>query len=144
MPYQFFAVPVLDSETLAAELNKFLSSNKVIEVDKQLVESGAMSYWSFCVKYLEGDAPNKRNLKYPEKVDYREVLSAEEFKKFSAFRIIRKQIATDEALPAFAIFTDAELAAMATAEKLTKESLLEIKGIGEKKVTKYGLKFVDI
>lgn len=143
MPYQFFNVPIIESGPATEELNSFLRSSKVVEVEKQFVVLGTMAYWAFCVKFLEGAAPNKRNLKYPEKIDYREVLSAEDFKRFSDFRVLRKQIAAEEALPAFAIFTDAELAAIAKIEKLTAENLLEIKGIGEKKVAKYGSKFIE-
>lgn len=142
MQFKLFTVSVLDTEPENEKLNQFLSSHKVIEVDKQLISLHGMHYWTFCVKYLIGEVPTRNNLKYPEKIDYREVLSENEFKRFANFRTIRKQLADSEALPAFAIFTDAELAEMAKFEILTKATMLEIKGIGEKKMQKYGEKFL--
>lgn len=141
MQFKIITVSALESET--EELNTFLSSHKVIEVEKQLMTQNNQSYWTFCIKYLVGEIPARNNLKFPEKIDYRENLSAEEFKRFSHYRTIRKQIAFDESLPAFAIFSDAELAAMAKTESLTKEVMMAIKGIGEKKLQKFGAKFIN-
>lgn len=143
MPYQFFTVPILASEAGTEALNKFLSTHKVIEISKEMVQQDGMAYWSFCVKYLEGAPPTERNLKYPQKIDYREILSEKEFEKFARYRAIRKQLATDNALPAYAIFTDAEMAEMAKVETITTASLLEINGIGKKKVEKYGQYFIQ-
>ena len=45
-----------------------------------------------------------------EKVDYKLVLSEADFSLFSRLREIRKQIAIADAVPAYAVFTDEELA----------------------------------
>ncbi len=140
MQIKIFTVPIIDGEIANNEMNTFLASNKVVEIEKQLVSLPTMGYWTFCVKFLLGDIPG-RNLKYPEKLDYRTVLSEEEFKRFSKFREIRKQLAQKDALPAFAIFTDAELSEMAKVEVLSTAYLAQIKGIGEKKIEKYGSHF---
>lgn len=142
MPYTIITIPVLDSEKEIEKLNGFIQSHKVIEVEKQVVQVGKNSYWTFCVQYLLGNVPNRNNLKYPEKTDYKELLSEEEFKRFAHFRNIRKQLATDEAIPAFTIFTDAELAEMAKQNPLTENTMQGIKGIGEKKMQKYADKFI--
>jgi len=143
MQIKIFTIPILGGETENEALNVFLNSHKVVELEKQLIPGNTMSYWSFCVKYLVGDTPG-RILKYPEKVDYRKELPEVEFKPFAKFREIRKQIAQQEAIPAFAIFTDAELAEMAKLEILSIENIQSIKGIGEKKLEKYGLKFIEM
>jgi superfamily II DNA helicase RecQ len=141
MLFKIITVSAIESQE-ENELNSFLSSHKVISIEKHLMTENNQNFWTFCIQYMEGDPPNKNNLKYPVKIDYREVLNAEEFIRFSDFRKIRKQLALDEALPAFAIFNDAELAEMAKAEALSLASMLGIKGIGDKKVEKYGIKFI--
>lgn len=143
MQIKIFTIPVIGGEKDNDSMNAFLAGHKVVELDKEMVVLSNMNYWTFCIKYLQGDTPG-RNLKYPEKVDYRTILNEEEFKRFSNFREIRKQIAQKEALPAFAIFTDAELAQMAKLEQVTKANLADIKGVGVKKIEKYGAQFITI
>lgn len=48
----------------------------------------------------------------------------------------------EEAIPAFAIFTDEELAGLAKLNELTVSKMLTVKGIGEKKTERYGQKFI--
>ena len=78
-----------------------------------------------------------------QKVDYRQVLDEATFQRFSRMRELRKQLALEEAVPPFAIFSDAELAALAKVEPLTIAAMLGVKGVGEKKVEKYGARFTE-
>ena len=142
MPFKIFTIHILESAAGTAELNQFLNSHRIIEVKSSAMVVRENGYWSFSIQYTEGEAPARNNLKFPEKVDYKQSLSSEVFSRFSQFRVIRKQIALEEGIPAFAIFTDAELAEMATPEKLTLEITKAIKGIGEKKIVKYAPKFI--
>ncbi len=64
------------------------------------------------------------------------------FQQFSKLREIRKKVAAEESIPAFAVFTDEELAAMAKLETITKKDMLSIKGIGDKKVERYAEHFL--
>lgn len=57
MPYQFFLIPVRQADEAAAAMNQFLSTRRVLSVDRRWVDQGADSFWSFCVDYL--DAPPK-------------------------------------------------------------------------------------
>jgi superfamily II DNA helicase RecQ len=76
------------------------------------------------------------------KIDYREVLDVVTFKRFSDMREIRKRVGLDEGVPPYAVFTDAELAELAKMEVVTSEVIKNIKGIGEKKLEKYGHHFI--
>lgn len=76
------------------------------------------------------------------KVDYKGVLSPEEFARFTSFRRIRKQIADSEAIPAYAVFTDAELAELSKLSELSLETMRKVPGIGKKKLEKYASAFV--
>ena len=76
-------------------------------------------------------------------MDYKTVLDENTFLKFSILREIRKKIALDEGIPAFAIFTDEELAGLAKLPEITPKSMGSIKGIGEKKIEKYAKFFMD-
>ena len=114
------------------DLNRFLRSKKVLEVENQLVNHAQNAYWCFCIKYLDDEAKEREK----KRVDYRQVLDELSFKRFSTMREIRKQLAKEDAVPAYAVFTDEELAALARIEDLTILTMQKIKGIGEKKVEK--------
>lgn len=127
------------------EMNHFLRANKIIDIKKELAAMDGNSCWTFCITYMLPNRPaepDNARLGGSGKVDYKEVLEPTAFERFSQLRKIRKKVAEDEAVPAFAVFTDAELAEMAKLEEITPASLEKIPGIGKKKIEKYGNAFV--
>lgn len=140
MQIKLFTIPIGDSGAAVEEMNRFLRGNKILEVQNQLISHENGAYWCFCVRYIEktfipSDAPKG-------KVDYKQVLDEATFKKFSRLRDIRKKVAADEGVPAFAVFTDEELAGLAKLETITPKSMLSVKGIGDKKVERFAKHFV--
>ena len=117
-------------------LNRFLRGHKILQVEQQFVPEGSNSSWTFCVRYVEEQPrakPGKR-----VKRDFKSELSTEAFARFVALRKIRKQLAEEDAVPAFAIFTDEQMAELAKLEQLTLNNMQTVKGIGDKKTAKYG------
>jgi len=141
MQIKIITVPVSDTGVFTLELNNFLKNNKILEVEKQLVSNDNGAYWCFCISYI--DTAYKEFIKSNKKVDYREVLDDATFKKFSTMRALRKKIAADDGIPAFAVFTDEELAELAKLDTLTKGNMLSIKGIGDKKIEKFADLFIE-
>ena len=109
MQIQFFTIPIHDDGAWAEELNRFLHSHRVLEVEREFVQAGGASCWCFCVRCLDGNPAFKGGAER-KRVDYKEILDAPTFAKFAALRARRKQIAADEGIPAFAVFTDEQLA----------------------------------
>lgn len=138
MQIKIYAIPLPGGETQTEEMNLFLRSKKVLEVSEQVVSNERGAYWCFRIRYLDEAPAGER-----QKVDYREVLDKETFQRFSRLREIRKQVALDESVPPFAIFSDAELAELAKTDPLTPAAMRGVKGIGEKKVEKYGARFTE-
>lgn len=124
-------------------MNKFLRSHKVVKTDKELIRDEQQSYWTFCITYLQGQTQEQNSVS-KEKVDYKEVLDEKAFKMFSDLRALRKQIAQNDAVPAYAVFTDAELAEMTALPTFDEKSLQGINGIGNKRAEKYGRTIVDM
>ncbi len=140
MQIKVFNIQIPGGESMNEEMNVFLRSKRIIEVEDHIVQNGPCSFWSFSIKYLEDVTISERD---KPKVDYRQTLDAETFKRFSALREIRKQVAKDDAVPAYAVFTDEELSEVAKLYPLTAEGMKQIKGIGEKKIEKYGHFFLQ-
>lgn len=62
---------------------------------------------------------------------------------FEALRDIRMQIAQMEKVPPFVIFSDAALKDMCAKQPKTSEEFLQVSGVGEHKLKKYGLEFIQ-
>jgi len=138
---KLFTIPVGDSGTAQEEMNRFLRGNKILEVQNQLISNENGAYWCFCVRYIEkAFIPAAEEPK--GKVDYKQVLDEATFKKFSKLREVRKKAAADEGVPAFAVFTDEELAGLAKLETITEKSMYTVKGIGDKKVERFAKYFI--
>jgi superfamily II DNA helicase RecQ len=141
MQIKIFSVPIPFSETANEELNAFLRSKKVLKIDEEVVSDSGGTYWVFCVHYIiDGIAPDYGER---EKVDYKKVLDVATFQRFSRMREIRKQLAAEDDVPAFAIFKDFELAELAALPEITLQAMKKIKGIGTKRVDKYGEKLIQ-
>ncbi len=100
----FFTIPALTPAQAQAELNQFLLSHRVVNIEKQWVANGAASFWSLCLTVLEGPGPLPPALRAPgqggqssartnTKVDYREVLSEPDFAAFAELRNLRASLA---------------------------------------------------
>ena len=130
-------MPAMPGEDDTEVLNLFLRSHRVIDVKSECVNIDGSAYWSFCVKYLDAlvQNPEKRNT---AKIDYKEILNDEEFARFAKLREARKVISEREAIPAYAVFTNEELAEIAKIDSPTITEIKKINGIGKNKAEKYG------
>ena len=136
MQIRVFTIPALSGQELQEEMNKFLRGHRVVEVKQQY--DADRGFWTFAVNYIEGSQPvNNTPAIRSEKVDYKTVLSPECFEVFTKLREARKQIAKDESVPAYAIFTDKELADITQLTDLTPAAMLKIDGINHGRVDKY-------
>jgi superfamily II DNA helicase RecQ len=142
MKFEFFSVPACSPEQGQQELNAFCGRHRIVSIEKQFVLNGEQSYWAICVSYLENGkkttAPGK------SKVDYREILEDHEFAVFAKLRSLRKNLAEKEGVPAYALFTNEQLADMVRGRVTSLSDMSSIEGIGKGRLDKYGKRFLDI
>ena len=140
MPFSFFVVSLIDNREAAEELNAFLGNHRVVHVERRWIEQGSQSAWAFCIEYIESrgerGAIPKSGLSR-NRIDYKTILSSEEFTIFSLLRELRKELSQQEAVPVYALFNNEQLAQMVQRRCSTKTDLLGIEGIGEARVDKY-------
>lgn len=145
MQFQMFTIPaVRANDSAVEELNQFLRSHRVVNVDRQLINDGQNSYWTFCVSWLPAGSPGpKASRSSKPRVDYRQVLNEHDFAVFARLRTLRKELAEAEGVPAYALFTNEQLAEMVRRKAATPTALAEIQGVGEGRVAKYGEAFLS-
>ena len=141
MQFKLFSIPATGDAAAEEELNGFLRSHRAVSVQKELVQGGQTACWCFCVEYLLGSAPEGKG-GGRQRVDYKEILSAEDFAVFVRLREARKELAGKEAIPVYAVSTNEQLAEMAKSHAATLADLKKIDGFGDAKAEKYGETFL--
>lgn len=123
MNYKIFNIPVPENQSETTHLNSFLNGIKVVSCTKELVTVDKAVFWSFVIEYYSD--PKKSISDHPikkEGVDYRELLSEEDF----------------------AIFSNEQLAQMVITKTTSKNQLSTISGIGEKKLEQYAPPMLEL
>lgn len=135
-------------EAAAQSLNSFLGSRSVLGVDRRWVDQGPNSYWAFCVDYQTSaesiTSPGSLKQSGRQKIDYRAVLPADQFAVFSQLRDLRKELAQQDAVPVYTIFTNEQLADMVRNSARSLADLEQIAGIGDARVAKFGERFLHV
>lgn len=123
-----------------ADLNAFLAAHRVLRTEHQF-ENGQ---WCFLVEYDERSESALGRLGRGPKVDYREVLSEDDFAVFSKLRDVRKQLADDEGVAVFAVATNEQLAQFVREHVRDMSGLKAISGFGAARAEKYGAAFLKV
>jgi superfamily II DNA helicase RecQ len=144
MPFEFIQVPATGQGNAKDELNRLLRGGRIASVRKEFVAHGEDSFWAFCIEYLDGPAGGGRGASGGPKVDYKEVLNEADFAVFSRLRDLRKVIAEKEAVPAYAVFNNEQLAAMVTGKVDSLAAMGKVEGVGAARVEKYGAAFLQV
>lgn len=124
-------------------MNRVLASERIVFTERNFVADGANSFWAICIGTEGRDVSTKGSGKSQEKVDYREVLSPEDFASYVRLRDLRKQISQRDAVPPYAVFTNDQLATMVQQKVASKTALGQIEGIGPARVEKYADVFLN-
>lgn len=69
-------------------------------------------------------------------------LDADDAELFERLRALRKRLAAEATIPPYMVFSDATLRGMCLARPRTSEALLEVQGVGARKLERYGEEFL--
>jgi superfamily II DNA helicase RecQ len=142
MRYRFFKIPVMDPDEAEAALNRFCAEHRVASVERHFVADGHASFWAVCVCHTEPSeklaAPRK------SKIDYREVLDDKDFTVYAKLRSLRKTLSEREGLPAYALFTNEQMADMVRRRVTSLAALGELEGVGKARVERFGEAFLEV
>jgi superfamily II DNA helicase RecQ len=140
--YKFFIISVKNQLEAEEEFNRFLRSGNIINITKEFVPQGDNSFWYMAVEYHTGagtSTPEKR-----ARIDYREILSPEDFALYAKLREWRKDVAEKEGTQLFNVFTNDQMAKIAEKKIVSAEGLKRISGVGDARIKKYGAAVIKI
>ncbi len=147
LQYKFFMINAIEPLESEDELNRFLRSVRVVNVQREFVAHGDSQFWYLSVEYLSNQSGNIRdNIRSDRKskIDYKGILSDDDFAVFVKLRDWRKKVAEEEAIPVYTIFTNDQLAQISQKRVMEKASLQQISGVGDARVKKYGDDVINI
>jgi len=144
MNIKFFTIPINNLDTATEELNKYIRQHNVVEFEKHLVQNESGTFWCIYLNTQSDNNAHKIIVKDKEIVDYKEILTEPQFKLFLELREIRRKLAKQDSVPAYAIFLDKELAEISKLETITISNIKKINGVGEKKIEKYGEQIINL
>lgn len=144
MQIKLFTMPVFGGEQVEEELNKFLRSHRVLQLERHYVaEQGG--YWAMLVEYADTDPiaeapPQGRR----DRKDPMAELSDDEKVRYNVYRDIRKKLSLDKAIPPYLIFTNDELAILAHLPVVNEETIKGLKGIAPQRMKDYIAYFYNV
>lgn len=137
----FFVSPFSEPSS-HAELNNFLKSRRIINVEKRLIDGERGTGWVFLVEYSDNEGA-KPSYTMSAKVDWRDVLNPSQFAVYDLLRKKRKKIGEKTKIPLYGILSNEQLALMAQNPPKTKEEFIKIKGVSEQKYKQFGEEFLE-
>jgi len=111
--YVNFYVSPSGEKSATDDLNAFLRSLRIINVEKRLIDGECGTGWVFLVEYgtAATESRNSPNASSP-RMDYREVLNPVEYALYDILRSLRKELAEKSGVLVYAVFTNDQLAGM--------------------------------
>ncbi len=135
MQYRLFQFP-LPTDPELAELNAFLSSHRIATVRQEIVSTAGGSMLVFVVEMASSTSSIPKNGS-KTRIDYRDVLSDSDFRVFSELREMRKELAAQDGVPVYAVFSNAQLAEIVQKKVKCRADFSKVDGIGQARVEKY-------
>ena len=110
--FMTFFISPFSELSASAELNNFLKSHRIINVEKRLIDGERGTGWVFLVEYTDVEG-GKSAYTMSSKVDWRDVLNPSQFAVYDFLRKTRKEIGDKTKIPLYGIFSNEQLALMA-------------------------------
>jgi len=138
--FQTFFLSPFGEPSACEDLNRFLRSHRIVNVEKRMVDGERGTGWLFLIEYGQENKGAPPAAK--DRVDYREILSEQEYALFERLRQLRKELAEKNGVPVYSVFTNEHLAAMVKSPPKTLLDLQKLNGVGEARVKQYGEPFL--
>jgi ATP-dependent DNA helicase RecQ len=119
----------------------YLSDDEYPVLYPEEAASAVLGGETVIMKFAKEVPKEKKKTKVPKAV----AASAEDIDRglFEKLRALRMEIAREEKVPPYIVFSDKTLAAMCARMPRNREEMLEVSGVGEAKYAKYGERFLE-
>ena len=144
MKNKFFKIPVSNPNPIETELNSFCSTHSITHSERHFVADSENSFWAVAVTYTDQESQGSPKDKRSKRIDYKEILSSDDFNIYAQLRDLRAKIAEEEGVPLYAVFSNEQISEMAIQKISTKTALLKVDKVGKSRADKYGAAFIEV
>jgi len=137
LQYASFLIPLHADNSEQEIMNRFLRSHRIVQTRKELVSMNGASQWAILIEYLDNQEKTTGGQQIKNKIDYKEILSSDDFLLYSKLRDVRKKLAEENGLPVYAVCTNEQLAEISKRRPKNITEFKKIEGIGQGKIEKY-------
>ncbi|RRQ46401.1 HRDC domain-containing protein [Chryseobacterium sp. SC28] len=123
-----------------AEINDFISKYDVVNTNSKVIEDG-MNYWSVLIFYQDRPTKSKSD---KQTLNSEEELSPEEMIIYKKLKEWRVEKANEAGSPAYTVFHNTHLMAIAKHKPSNLEDLENINGLGSSKIARYGSEILEV
>ncbi|MCP5526129.1 MAG: HRDC domain-containing protein [Verrucomicrobiales bacterium] len=138
MALAFHWIPARNGDQAEQALNTALRTLRVLSLERHFCSGPPDPGWAVCIEHGEASASAPASATTGKRIDYRDVLNAEDFKVFAELRRVRKELATAEGVPMYAVMTNEQLALIAQQRCDSVAALAGLPGVGDARAGKYG------
>lgn len=148
--YKSYGVLASSSKKLLRRLlEQMVMEGYLVVGDYQVIKLGDISALKasgtkVLVKITDEDKLPEKASKPKKKAKGTESLTSAGFQLFHKLRALRLEIAREEKMPPYIIFSDKTLIDMAAKVPSNKEEMMNVSGVGENKFAKYGERFLSV
>ena len=130
-------------------LEQMIMEGYLVVGDYQVIKLGDISALKdsdtkVLVKITDEDKLPQKAAKPKKKAKGTESLTSAGFKLFDKLRALRLEIAREEKMPPYIVFSDKTLIDMAAKMPVNQEEMMNVSGVGENKFAKYGERFLSV
>lgn len=130
-------------------LEQMVMEGYLVVGDYQVIKLGDISALKdsdtkVLVKITDEDKLPEKAAKPKKKAKGTESLTSAGFQLFDKLRALRLEIAREEKMPPYIVFSDKTLIDMAAKAPSNKEEMMNVSGVGENKFAKYGERFLSV
>lgn len=133
---------IIDELLLQEYLTESNDIYRLIHVDES-AEEILSGNTQIMMKWSEQKEEAKEAVTKSRKPRTSDVLNSKGLALFTQLRNVRLEIAREENMPPYIIFSDKTLVDMCVKQPFTKEEMLQVHGVGENKYDRYGERFIQ-
>ncbi len=141
LQFRIFNIPLVNNERELGEMNSFIASVDVKRFSADIVDG---RFWSILVGYVRRKVANKAVKQEKLSCESLAELTEDEVVLYEILRKWRNKKAEMLDVPEYFVFSNKTLMTIAKVRPCTPEMLLNITGVGEKKVAEYGEEIIGL
>lgn len=141
LQFRIFNIPLINNEKELVEMNSFIASVDVKRFSADVVDG---RFWSILVGYVRRKVANKAVKQGKLSCESLAELTQDEVALYETLRKWRNKKAEMLDVPEYFVFSNKTLMSIAKVRPGTPEMLLNITGVGEKKIAEYGEEIIGL